>query len=228
MPFRRKPDSAAEALEAQVEAAERRWLEEWRQGPTRLRWDEIPLQVGDAAPDFDLPDATGKDRRLGEFWSGHPALIIFWRHYGCGCGNLRAQRLVREHGQFVKTGAAVVIVGQAEPERTAAYADRFHVPCTMLCDPGLMAYRAYGLRDGQASQVFYDGPDGMRRGEHEAGVQFAEARHLTKRPVVDSPWLLPGEFVVDATGTVRLAYRYQYCENFPDLQVLLAAIRAAG
>jgi hypothetical protein len=44
---------------------------------------------------------------------------------------------------------------------------------------------------------------------------------------VDSPWQLPGEFVVDRGGTIRLAYRYQYCEDFPDWLVLAAAIREA-
>ena len=76
--------------------------------------------------------------------------------------------------------------------------------------------------------MFYDGPEGMRRGEHEAGIQFAAARHLTKRPAVDSPWLLPGEFVVDAAGRCGSRTRYQYRQNFPDLQVLLAGIHAAG
>ena len=43
--------------------------------------------------------------------------------------------------------------------------------------------------------------------------------------IVDSPWQMPGEFVVDASGTIRVAYRYQYCEDFPDPRVLTAALR---
>ena len=38
----------------QIEAAEAEWLDLWKQGPTRLRWTKVPLQVGDLAPDFDL------------------------------------------------------------------------------------------------------------------------------------------------------------------------------
>ena len=224
----RRKRAAAEALDAQVKAAEVAWLEAWRRGPTRVRWSEVPLQVGDPAPDLELVDSEGSPRRLSEFWSGQPALVVFWRHFGCGCGNIRAQRLGREHAQYVRAGAAVVVVGQAEPERTAAYAERFAIPCPLLCDPELSAYARTGCRDGQAAQVFYDGPEGLRRGEYEAGVRFAAERRAAGRPAVDSPWLLPGEFVVDATGIVRLAYRYQYCEDFPDLQVLQAAIREAA
>ena len=40
----------------QIEAAEAEWLDLWKQGPMRLRWTEVPLQVGDLAPDFELKD----------------------------------------------------------------------------------------------------------------------------------------------------------------------------
>ncbi len=45
--------------------------------------------------------------------------------------------------------------------------------------------------------------------------------------MVDSPRQLPGEFVVDADGIVRPAYRYQICEDYPNPLVLVAAIREA-
>jgi hypothetical protein len=45
--------------------------------------------------------------------------------------------------------------------------------------------------------------------------------------MVNNAWLLPGEFVVDTRGEVRLAYRYNYCEDYPDHRVHLAAIREA-
>jgi len=38
-------------------------------------------------------------------------------------------------------------------------------------------------------------------------------------------WL---KFVVDHSGTIRLAYRYQYCEDFPDPRILTSAIREAS
>jgi hypothetical protein len=47
-------------LEGQVEAAEGRWLDGWKQGPTRLRWEVMPVQVGDQAPDEFVVDRTGK------------------------------------------------------------------------------------------------------------------------------------------------------------------------
>ncbi|HYN37283.1 MAG TPA: hypothetical protein VEV82_09955 [Actinomycetota bacterium] len=55
--------------------------------------------------------------------------------------------------------------------------------------------------------------------------------HLARRAsgdrLVDNPWQLPGEFVVDQNSKIRLAYHYNYCENYPDPQVLIASIKLA-
>ena len=40
-------------VDNQIKAAEKEWLDLWKQGPSRLRWTKVPLQVGDLAPDFE-------------------------------------------------------------------------------------------------------------------------------------------------------------------------------
>ncbi len=42
--------------------------------------------AGEQAPDLALLDHTGESRYLSKFWTGGPALLMFWRHFGCGCG----------------------------------------------------------------------------------------------------------------------------------------------
>jgi len=152
---------------------------------------------------------------------------MFWRHYGCSCGLERASRLQKEYGDYASAGANVVVIGQGEPERAAAYAQKYGLPCPVLCDPDFRAYEAYGLLEGKPSQIVYDAPEEFLRRDYEAFLQLAEPRREAGRPLVDSPWQLPGEFVVDRAGVIRLAYRYQYCEDFPNPLVLLAAIREA-
>lgn len=215
-------------LESQIQAAEQECLNSWKRGPTRLRWSKLPLQVGDPAPDFELPDSSGKLVNLRDFWSDHPALLLFWRHYGCGCGLERASRLQKEYADYTSAGANVVVIGQGEPERAAAYAEKYGLPpVPVLSDPEFRVYEAYGLLEGKPSQIVYDAPEEFLRRDHEAFVQLAKARREAGRPLVDSPWQLPGEFVVDQAGVIRLAYRYQYCEDFPNPLVLLASIREA-
>jgi len=54
-------------------------------------------------------------------------------------------------------------------------------------------------------------------------------KHRAKgRRVADNPFLLPGEFVVDSAGRLILTYRYQYCDNYPDAEALVASIQEAG
>jgi hypothetical protein len=171
---------------------------------------------------------TGKQVHLRDFWRDRPALLLFWRHYGCGCGFTRASRLRAEYADYVAAGANVVIIGQGEPERTAAYAQKYELPdCPVLCDPSLRAYQAYGLPEATPIQVLYNADPVFWNCDFEAGVRLQKARQDAGRPLVDDPWQLPGEFVVRRDGTIALAYRYQYCDNFPVPLLLVSAIRQA-
>ena len=213
--------------EAQIQSAEKEWLNLWKQGPSRLRWTRIPLQVGDKAVDHELQDAAGRLVHLRDFWDSKPALLLFWRHYGCSCGIERAKRLRAEYDDYIRLGANVVAIGQGEPERTAAYAQAHSLPCPVLCDPTRKVYEAFDLLEGKPSQLVFDAPDELLQRKPEAGARLQASRRGTQRAAVDSPWQLPGEFVVDATGVIRLAYRYQYCEDWPNPLVLIAAIKEA-
>jgi peroxiredoxin len=214
--------------EKQIEQAEKEWLDLWQKGPLRTRWNRIPLQPNDPAPDFELTDQTGKNVRLSDFWKTGPVLLLFWRHYGCSCGMRRAQRLATETMDYSKAGANVVVIGQGEPERAALYAKNNNLNCPVLSDPSFKVYEAYDLLEGQPSQVFFDASDELLRCDPDAGREFAQSRHKSDRALVDSPWQLPGEFVVDKAGIVRLAYRYQFCEDWPDPLVLIASLKEAS
>ncbi len=185
------------------------------------------MQQGDPAPDIRLEDSSGRQSKLSKFWKRKPALLLFWRHFGCGCGVGRAERLRNEYPGYVKAGANVVVIGQGEPQRAKEYAQKYGIPCPILYDPGFKAYEAYGLREGGPVEILYDASDDLFRCEFQAGVNLQKARREAGRNSVDSPWQLPGEFVIAPNGLIRFAYRYQYCDNYPDSQVLVAAIKAS-
>lgn len=213
-------------LEELEEAAERRWLASWLTGPTNTRYDALPVQQGDAAPDVELPDTSGEMRRLSEFWAHGPAIVIFMRHFGCSCLMERWEGLRGELDDYAAAGARVVAICQAEPERAAAVATRRGYGFPLLCDPELQAYRAFGLLEGLPAQILHAFP--WQAGDEETGrTLFIEPRRGTERAVVDSPWQLPGEFVIGSNGRIALAHRYQYCEDFPPKTVLVGAIMAA-
>lgn len=215
-------------IEDEIASAEHEWLEGWKQGPTRLRWTELPLQPGDPAPDVKLMDLAGATVHLNTFWSGGPAVIIFLRHFGCSCAFDRVERLRREFAGYLKAGASVIAIGQGEPARSRRFAEQRGLPCGLLCDPERRAYEAFNLLEARPSQVVYGAPDALLRRDLEAGSQLQQSRHGSERAAVDSPWQLPGEFVVDRGGKLRLTFRSQFCDDYADPQVFLAALREAA
>jgi hypothetical protein len=65
-------------------------------------------------------DASGASILLSNFWREQPALILFWRQFGCGCGMDRAERLKKEYSRL---------------SPIAANAHRWAVPCITLIMP---------------------------------------------------------------------------------------------
>ena len=206
-----------------TEAAEKEWLETWVAGPGEKR--SKLLDPGTSAPEHELLDHAGTSRRLSSFWSDGPALLMFWRHFGCGCGLDRSSRLNEEYADYLAAGISPVIIGQGEPERAAAYREKYGIPCPILCDPEFSAYSAYGLADFGVEQVLYDAPEETWCHSMEIGVDFQEARRAMSRPLVDNPWMSTGEFLVLPSGMIRTSYAYQYCSDYPDPRVFLTAAK---
>jgi peroxiredoxin len=210
-------------LDELTAAAEAEWLDRFTAGPTE--GEAAGPVPGDKAPDLILPDHTGRLRSLSEFWADGPALVLFWRHFGCNCGVGRAQRLRAEWSGYLAAGLHPVIVGQGEPARAAAYRTEHGLPAVVLSDPDFVAYRAYGIRHWQVEQVLYDAQAEIWTHRREVGVEMQRARRASGRPLVDDPWRPAAEFVVQADGRIRLAYRYQYCTDYPEPRVLTTAAR---
>jgi len=141
------------SLEDQVREAEGRWLEHWKDGPRRTRGTTLPLQTGDPAPSFRLSDQAGKPFELKSLWQGQPALVLFWRHYGCSCGVDRARRLIEEVPKVVEMGAAAAIIGQGEPERAKAYAEKHALPPLARTTPTHVSYTPPSARRPEAVEL---------------------------------------------------------------------------
>ena len=209
-------------LRDEFEAAEQRWFANWTRGPSRRRWTELPLQAGQLAPDVRLLDTEGREVALSSTWAERPALLLFFRHWGCGCAVDRAERLAAEYPKLAEAGANVVVIGQGGPARAAWFREAFSLPCPVLVDADELAYRAYGLLEMSPWLLISAQTQGPER-LNEIITEFREKG----RPVADNPFLLPGEFVVDRAGRLVLTYRYQYCDNMPDEWTLIDSIAEA-
>lgn len=215
----------------ETDAARVQWFERWATGPIRTRWESLPPQQGDPAPDLELVEArSGRPTRLSSTWAAGPALLLFWRHFGCGCGRDRSTRLTAEIDGYRAAGAkTIALIGQGEAERARVYAAANRLPADVLlfCDPEERAYAAYGLLEVGTPEIFFDAPDEFLVCDQGAGAAIAQQRLERGMPVVDNTWLMPGDFVVDGRGILRLTYRYQFCENWIDPRVTNAHLRFA-
>ena len=208
-------------LDRLVAAGESEWLEKWTTGPTETLG--AVAAPGTVASDHVLPDDEGESVALSDFWAVGPALLVFWRHFGCSCGVERARRLVAEFDDYVEAGLTPVIVSQGEPERAAAYRTKYEIPCPILCDPDFVVYGAYGVGQWSVEQVHFDSSPEYWSHPHHLGVDFQDQRREQGRNMVDDPWRAMAEFVIGSDGIIRLAYAYQYCEDYPDPRVLTTA-----
>ena len=216
------------SIEVLIAEAEAEWLARWTEGPSDLAIQ--PLGSGEPAPDAVLLDHTGVERRLSEFWRDGPALLLFWRHFGCNCGLGRAERLRNESTRYTEAGLNPVIIAAGEPERAEAYRADQDLPCPVLCDPGYEVYRAYGVGEWALERVLYDTALEYVRDPHGMGVRLQRERQGTGHPLVDDPWRAMADFVVGTNGVIRLGYSSQHCLDYPPAEVLItaAALATAG
>ncbi len=103
-----------------------------------------PLQVGDAAPDFQLPDQYGIERQLAAY-RGHWLVVFFYpRDDTPGC--------TRESCDFrdalsglQQMGAEVVGISGDSVASHARFATKFVLPFPLLADPHGLVAAAYGV-----------------------------------------------------------------------------------
>ncbi len=209
-------------IQALYLSAEQRWMQGWLAGPTI---EGTPLRRGDRAPDVEVFATDGSTVRLSSLWTDAPALVLLWRHLGCGCGLERAQRLIEEYQGYAYSGLNVVIVAHGEPERVARYKEQNEIQATMLADREYAAHRAFGLGHWSLEQALYDAPDEYCDLQEATGRQFQSDRRSQGRPLVDDPWMQSGEFVVAGDATIRVAYLYNYCADYPDPRIFTTAGR---
>lgn len=210
---------------AMTMSAEQRFLDNWVAGPTL---EGEPVRRGQLAPDLELTAEDGSRVMLSTHWSTKPALVMLWRHLGCGCGIDRIARLKEEVSEYAEAGLDLVVVAPGEIERVLAYKERHHLPVTIMADPEYTSHKAFGLSHWSKEQVLYDAPEEYCSITREVGEGFQNGRRDGVYNLVDDPWMQSAEFVVDTGGVVRVAYLYNYCEDFPDKRIFTTAARLAS
>jgi peroxiredoxin len=154
---------------------------------------ENTLKEGAQAPDFTLPDTRGNMVRLSHLLRQGPVVISFYRGQWCPYCHLALRAYQQAVPQLQELGTSLVAISPQMPDHSQALAEKLALTFALLSDVGNQVARAYGL-------VFTI--DKAVRGAH-----LLIGANLPAFNGTDA-WELPmaGTFLVDRSGTVRLAF----------------------
>jgi len=137
------------------------------------------IKVGDRAPEFTLPDETGKDRSLTELLSSGAIVLYFYpADFTPGC--TRQACVLRDlHSEIVGAGLRVVGISPQSPQSHARFREKYQLPFVLLSDEQKIVIKMYGLNGPlgigvrRASYLI----DGSRRIRDAVLADFRIGRH---------------------------------------------------
>ena len=103
------------------------------------------IDVGAAAPEFDLADATGKRVRLSDFRGTRAVVLYFYpKDDTPGCTK-EACSFRDSYEAFKEAGAEVIGISSDSEASHQKFAVKFRLPFTLVSDPGGSVRKRYGV-----------------------------------------------------------------------------------
>jgi thioredoxin-dependent peroxiredoxin len=137
---------------------------------------------GDTAPDFALPDASGKTVRLSDY-RGKKAVVLYFYPKDDTPGCTKEACTFRDQYQdFVDAGAEVIGVSSDAETSHAKFATKHALPFVLLSDRGGAVRKAYGvpatlgILPGRVTFVI----DRQGTVRHVFNSQLQATRHVTE------------------------------------------------
>jgi peroxiredoxin len=167
--------------------------------------------IGDTAPDFTLPDATGQTVALRDLLAHGSVVLTFYRGGWCPYCNLELRAYQRILPELNALGASLVAISPQIPDKSLSTAEKNALTFPVLSDVGLHVAAAFGLA--------FDLP---------AELQPFYAASGNVLPVVngDGAWRLPipATYVIGKDGRIMLASVDPDYRNRLDPMEVLAAL----
>jgi peroxiredoxin len=153
-----------------------------------------------------LPDADGREIRLGSLWESRPVVLVFLRHYGCiFCREHVAQ--LREHEEaFSARGASLAAIGLGDRHYARAFREQTGIEFRLLIDEKREAYQKVELRSANLLHLL--------KSDYAKNWKRAQAAgHHQHKLLGRNPFQLGGSFVFGPGDIDRFAH---YSETFGD------------
>ena len=150
-------------------------------------------KVGDIAPDFELPDALGRNVRSQDLRANGPLVINFYRGNWCPYCNLELRTLQRHLPQITTLGASLVAISPQIPDQSLTTAEKNELAFPVLSDVSNVVARRFGLVFALAEH--------LRPIYTELGIDLPKfnGTNTFELPV-------PGTFIIDRNAVIQAVH----------------------
>ena len=151
------------------------------------------LQVGQAAPDFALPNIHGQIVTLADLLVHGPVVVTFYRGAWCPFCNMALKAYQQILPQINALGASFVAVSPQTPDHSLTMAEKNALGYEVLSDQGNAVARQFGIVYTLGDAMYDMQTTGF-------GVDLPNFNGDSSRELP-----LPGTFVLDQNGMIRFA-----------------------
>ena len=151
------------------------------------------LKVGNAAPDFILPDAHGEPVRLRALLDKGPVVLVFYRGGWCPYCNLHLRGFQRRLHEFRELGTTVVAISPQLPDNSLSTKEKDELTFPVLSDVGNKVARRFGIVFELSDKLL------------ELYRQFGHALEDFNGAAGSKELPVPATFLLDGEGTILLA-----------------------
>ena len=178
--------------------------------------EQSALKVGDKAPSFTLPDASGKSVALAELLKNGPAIVVFYRGGWCPYCNLELRAYQRMLAEIKKAGGQLLAISPQSPDSSMNTSEKNALEYPVLSDTKTDVAKAFG--------ILFTLPDYLQKLYAELGNDL---------PGINSAgaWTLPvpATFVIGTDGTIIARHvDTDYRKRMEPQDALNAITRARG
>src|SRR5258707_3093354 len=173
---------------------------------------EKVLKEGTQAPDFTLPDVLGNRVTLSQRLRQGPVVLSFYRGEWCPYCNLELRAYQRVLPQLQELEASLVAISPQTPDHSLSTVEKQKLTFAVLSDVGNQVARQFGL--------VFTIDDAVRAAHRRIGANLPAFNG-------DDSWELPmpGTFLVDQRGAIRLASVDPDFKRRLDPSVVIARIK---
>ena len=175
----------------------------------------MTLQPGQTAPTFQTQDIFDQPVSLDSH-TGKWILFSFFRNGACAICNLRIHQLIQQYPKWQHLGLEVIGVFESPAASVRQYVGRQDAPFPIISDPQAQLYDLYCVETSEAKVSTT-----MQMPQTEAIIQQAAQHGFALTPEEGSNFnRIPADFLIDPTGTLRIAHYAQHLTDHLPFEVI--------